>query len=87
MLTHQVSAFLSFNEFLSLVASELLVRDESLSDNTKFRNLPGWSSLNALLLISKLNEDYGVFISSADLAAINSLGDFYNLMVKRVNGN
>ncbi|MDZ4667753.1 MAG: acyl carrier protein [bacterium] len=81
-----VSTLFSFDEFLLLVSSELLLADNKVSTNTVFRKLLGWSSLNALLLISKLNELFGIFISSADLAEITTLGEFYDLISKRVNG-
>jgi acyl carrier protein len=78
----------SFNDFIDLVASELLVVDtSSISDTTNFRNLPNWSSLNALILISKVNENYGVFISSSDLASLNTLGDLHQLIAQIINGN
>ena len=83
----QVSDTISFNEFLNLVASELLVKDQTLTEDTKFRNLHCWSSLNALLLIAKLNEFYCIFISSADLATLITLQDFYHLITDKLNGN
>ncbi len=75
-----------FDEFLHIVASELSVVDNPLSADTEFRKLPVWSSLNALLLISRINDDYGVFISSADLAAIRTLDELYHLIASRLNG-
>ncbi len=76
----------SFFDFLATCASELMITTETLDSNTLFREIPTWTSLNALLLISKLNELTGVFISSSDLADMRTLGELYTLVVNKHNG-
>ncbi|MCF8253144.1 MAG: acyl carrier protein [Bacteroidia bacterium] len=83
----QNSQKVSFSGFQALIASELMVLEANkISAQTQFRLLPNWSSLNALLLISKVNEIYGVFISSADLASLTTLEDLYELIAKNLDG-
>ena len=82
----QLEPEISFQAFIQLAAEELLTETTQLEYETKFRNLTTWSSLNALLLISRINETTGVFISSFDLASLNTLGDIYKLILAKVNG-
>ena len=76
----------SLSDFLAVSATELITPIELLSVDTIFREIPNWTSLNALLLISRLNELTGVFISSSDLADIRTLGELYALVVNKQNG-
>lgn len=85
MLT-QIGSNMSFLEFIQLTAEELLTDFNVLKPETQFRTLPNWSSLNALLLISKINEKTGVFISSADLSELNTLEDIYTLILNKLDG-
>jgi acyl carrier protein len=73
-----------FVNMIQLTAGEFNISVDQLSLNSKFRELPKWSSLNALLFISKINEETGVLISSATLAEMTTLGDindFINLNI------
>ena len=85
MLT-QTGSTISFLEFTQLAAEELLTDFNALKPETQFRTLPNWSSLNALLLISKINEKTGVFISSSDLSELNSIKDIYTLILNKLDG-
>jgi acyl carrier protein len=64
--------------FLLLFEEELILQNSSIAPTAKFRDLPAWSSLNALLLISRINTDFGVLLSSSDLANCHLVEDIYN---------
>lgn len=64
-----------FVNIVQLIADEFNISVDQLSMSSNFREIPKWSSLNALLFISKINEETGVLISSAMLAEMNTLGD------------
>lgn len=81
-----IQSEISFKAFIQLTAEELLTETNLLEEKTVFRALSTWSSLHALLLISRINETTGVFISSVDLASLNTLGDIYELIIAKVNG-
>lgn len=68
--------------FLTFASNEFMVEFDSLSLNTEFRNLPSWSSLNALIFISAINDKYGVLISSTDLSNSKNLGDIFTIIQK-----
>jgi acyl carrier protein len=81
---------LSLNEietFLDFTASELSISKNSISLETRFRNVPSWSSLNALIYISRINEETNVLITSGDLARFDSLGDIFKMIKERKNGH
>ncbi|MBP5983501.1 MAG: acyl carrier protein [Fluviicola sp.] len=73
--------------FITFVAQELLV-DESLIDfTTPFRHIRTWSSLNALVLIARINEEFDVMISSTDLAGLVTLEELFEFISTKKNGN
>jgi acyl carrier protein len=74
------------NTFLEFTANELMVSLDEINFETEFRSISSWSSLNALIYISSVNEETAVFISSADLAQLVSIRDLYNLILSRSNG-
>jgi acyl carrier protein len=73
--------------FLEFTASELSISKNSISLETRFRDVPSWSSLNALIYISRINEETNVLITSGDLAGIDNLGDIYKMIKERKNGH
>jgi acyl carrier protein len=73
--------------FLEFTASELSISKNSISLETRFREIPSWSSLNALIYISRINEETNVLITSGDLAGIDNLGDIYKMIKERKNGH
>ncbi|MCG9910632.1 MAG: hypothetical protein MH137_04955 [Flavobacteriales bacterium] len=71
-------------QFIDFAEKELQV--QGLSPQSEFRKISSWSSLNALLFISGVNEHADVLISSADLASCTTLGDIHSLIVNRIHG-
>lgn len=74
------------NTFLEFTANELMVSLDEINFETEFRSISSWSSLNALIYISSINEKTAVFISSADLAQLISIRDIHNLILSHSNG-
>ncbi len=72
--------------FLTFISTELLVSLEDISMSTELRQIRTWSSLNALVLISRINEEIDVIISSVDLASIGSIADLYSFLLAQKNG-
>ena len=69
--------------FLRFTAAELQEPAENLHAETEFRGLGTWSSLNALLFISRVNEETNILISAADLADCKTIGDIHRLILQR----
>ncbi|MCL9981097.1 MAG: hypothetical protein NBV77_06585 [Bacteroidia bacterium] len=68
------------NEFLDLIADELLIAPNSVTLETEFRQIPTWTSLNSLLVISKIHEVTGIMVSAKFIAESNTLSDIYKLV-------
>lgn len=51
-----------------------------LTPDTLFRDLPGWTSLQSLVVITSFDEDYGVMISSEELENAQTIGDLCTLV-------
>jgi acyl carrier protein len=73
--------------FLEFIAKELGLELFEINSETLFRNLNSWSSLNALYLITRISEEEGVFISSAELAKCLSFKDIHGLLLSKLQPN
>jgi acyl carrier protein len=51
-----------------------------LSSDTIFRTLPGWNSLQSLVVIISIDENYGVTLSAEELENTQTLGELYQLL-------
>jgi len=72
--------------FLTFISTELLVTLDEISMRTELRQIRTWSSLNALVLISRINEELDVIISSVDLSRINTIAELYSFLLIQKNG-
>jgi len=66
--------------FLSIVADELMITANAIAIHTEFRSIPTWTSLNALLVVSRLHEETGCMISAGDLSKSKTLGELFELI-------
>lgn len=73
----------SIENFLQFTADELLVSAGEVTAETAFRDIRTWSSLNALIFVSRISEETDVLISAGDLASCQTLGDIHNLVISR----
>lgn len=73
------------DDFLAFTAQELIVPKEKITLDVQFRELENWNSLNALIYISRINEETGVIISSTDLSNLKTIEDVYTLVIKKIN--
>ena len=62
-------------DFLKRVAEVLEV--ESVTDDTRFRELDGWCSLQAFGLLVMLENDCGVRLDAARFAELETVGELY----------
>lgn len=74
---------MEFSDFIDDIA---VVFDEAnvdlLSKDTEFRDLPGWSSLSTMTLLSVVKINYDRIISVADIAGCWTIEDIYNLVAR-----
>ena len=63
-------------DFRSRVAAVLEVPE--VDDATRFRELPGWCSLQAFGLLVMLENDCGVRLDAARFAELETVGELYD---------
>lgn len=77
---------LSVSTFLQFTAQELNVSVDSLNENTPFKSIPTWSSLNALIYLSRIHAETGVLLTSTELAQQITLLDLHQLITNKQHG-
>lgn len=76
---------MEMNEFIEKFAEQFdEIEVETLSADTNFRNLEGWTSLVALLVITMIDEEYNITITGDDMKKQATIGDLFNLVSSRL---
>ena len=57
---------------------------EQLNSATRFRELDGYTSLVALLIITMIDEEYDVTVTGDDMKQQVTIGHLYNLVSSRL---
>ncbi len=66
--------------FLQLMREQFEEQKELITPDQPFRDLDEWSSMQALIVITAIDEAYGVTISENQLKRSHTFGDLYNLV-------
>lgn len=56
----------------------------ALNAETKFREIEGYTSLVALLIITMIDEEYNVTVTGDDMKKQVTIGDLFNLVASRL---
>jgi acyl carrier protein len=51
---------------------------------TLLRNVEGWSSLQALIIVASFDWEYGVTVSSVELEQVKTIKNLYDLIVSKM---
>ncbi len=60
------------------------IENVELTENTRFRDIEGYTSLVALMIITMIDEEYNVTISGDDMRSVNTVGELFNLVESRL---
>ncbi|WP_299992626.1 acyl carrier protein [uncultured Bacteroides sp.] len=72
-------------DFIEKIAEQFDdVNVEQLNSETRFRELDGYTSLVALLIITMIDEEYDVTVTGDDMKKQVTIGDLYNLVSSRL---
>ena len=52
----------------------------SITPETPFRQLEGWNSMMALIIISRIDNDWGVSLSAKDMADSTTVKDIFSAL-------
>lgn len=81
-----MSKFLLLNDFIRFLEEELLLSEGEVLAESEIRSLRTWSSLNALILISRINDETGILLTAGDLAGCKTIKELHQLVADRSNG-
>ena len=70
----------AFNVAINIIEEE--VQQASLTLDQRFRELPNWSSLTALIVMSRIREQFGVTVHTTDLAQMHTIQDIIDFIEK-----
>ncbi len=57
---------------------------EGLDAKARFEDLPGWTSLQALIVVAGLERDFGVTVSEDEFREACTVQDLYRIVVRRM---
>jgi len=55
-----------------------------LDVKARLRDLPGWTSLQALIIVSGFESDYGITVSQDEFREANTVQDLHGVVVRRM---
>lgn len=67
-------------KFSEAIEDETILK---LEPNVSFKNLGSWDSFSGMSIISMIDEEFGITISSFEMGKINTLEELYDLLLKR----
>lgn len=59
----------------TLIAEALSTPEASLQDSTELRSIPAWDSMTHIVLITRLEESFGVQLTGDEIADMKTVGD------------
>lgn len=76
---------MDINVFMAQIAEQYDDVDVAiLTPETAFRKVEGWTSLVALMIITVIDEEYGVVITGDEMKTATSLQELYNLVASKL---
>lgn len=73
------------DKFISLFAEQFDDIDVALlKPETRFRELDGWTSLVALLVITMIDEEYGVVLPPEEMRRTNTVQELFDLVQSKL---
>ena len=75
---------MNIQEFISIIEEEFdEVEQGTLERTTSFRQMEGWSSMHALILIALVDNHFDVLLTGEELRALNTIQDLYDLLASK----
>ena len=56
------------------------IKEGTLKPSMGYKDIEGWSSMKALILIATVDSEYGVMLRGEDLTKANTLQDIYDVV-------
>jgi len=72
---------MNIQEFILIIEAEFdEVEKNSLEPSTSFRQMEGWSSMHALILIALVDNHFDVLLTGEELRGLDTIQDLYSLL-------
>lgn len=71
-------------KFIELVGEQFDMLNETLTPATFFREVEGWTSLTALMVISAVDEEYGVVLPPDEMRKTNTIQELFDLVQSKL---
>jgi len=70
-----------------IILSELKLTDFDFQDETVAYQVPGWDSLNHVIMLAAIEKEYGVRFKTAEVLRLRNLGDLQALVNSKITNN
>jgi acyl carrier protein len=75
---------MNIQEFISIVEQEFdEVEKGTLEASTSFRQMEGWSSMHALILIALVDNHFDILLTGEELRGLDTIQDLYDLLASK----
>jgi len=75
---------MNIQEFISIIEEEFDdVEKGTLVPTTSFRQMEGWSSMHALILIALVDNHFDVLLTGEELRGLNTIKDLFDLLASK----
>ena len=68
-------------KFSDSIEDELILQ---LEPNSDFKNLESWDSFSGMLIISMIDQEFGITIRAEEMARINTIEEIYDLISNKL---
>jgi acyl carrier protein len=75
---------MNIQEFISKIEEEFDdIEKGTLESTTSFRQMEGWSSMHALILIALVDNHFDVLLTGEELRGLDTIQDLHNLLASK----
>jgi acyl carrier protein len=75
---------MNIQEFISKIEEEFDdIEKGTLEPTTSFRQMEGWSSMHALILIALVDNHFDVLLTGEELRGLDTIEDLHNLLASK----
>lgn len=76
---------MEIQEFIKAIEEEFIdVAPGTLLPDTRFREVEGWSSMLALILIARIDNDHDVTITAEELSNVHTVQELYDMVLVKI---
>jgi len=76
---------MNIEEFIKLLETEFEEEyPEGVTPETRFRELPDWGSMQALIVTALVETEFDVTLTATDLTKLQTIQDLHELVISRV---